>query len=140
MLRAVVPLVCGERLAGLRRGVVHEFVAHAGWRIIRARQLLPAGHLPCLATVARALDDLPEPAAGLRRVQPVRVGRRALHVEDLPSREVRAADVPLLALSVRCHDESALARTDQYPYVAHSVLLEEVSRWASWGRSPRPTP
>src|SRR6266571_4932122 len=76
MLCAVVPLVCGERLAGLRR-----------------------------------------------RVQPVRVGGRALHVIDLPAGKVRAAHVPLFALPVRCEDEGPLARTNQYPYPAHASLL-----------------
>ena len=96
--RAVVPLVrAGD-------AVVHELVAH---------------RLPRLAAVVGALDHLPEPAAGLRRVEPVRVGGRALEVVDLPAAEVRAADVPPLALAVRRQDERALARADQYPYSAH---------------------
>ena len=98
MRRAVVPLVrAGD-------AVVDELVAH---------------RLPRLAAVVGALDQLPEPAAGLRRVQPVRIDGRALQVIDLPAREVRAADVPLLALAVRRQDERALARANQYSYSAH---------------------
>ena len=98
MRRAVVPLV-GAGLA-----VVDELVAH---------------RLPGLAAVVGALDHLPEPAAGLRGIQPVRVGRRALHVVDLPAPEVGTADVPLLAFAVGGQDEGALPCTDQDPYLAH---------------------
>src|SRR5205823_14407953 len=64
--------------------------------------------------VARALDDLAEPPAGLRRVQAVRIGGGSLHVVDLPACEVRAADIPALALAVRCQNEGSLSRADQY--------------------------
>ena len=100
MRRAVVPLVrAGD-------AVVDELVAH---------------RLPGLAAVVGALDHLPEPAAGLRRIQPVRIGGRSLDVVDLPAREVGTADVPLFALAVRRQDECALARADQYPYPAHPL-------------------
>ena len=119
VLRAVVPLVRGEGFAGFRRSVVDEFVAlasrHAAWRGRHSA----SGRLPRLAAVVRALDDLPEPAAGLRRIQPVRVGGRSLEVVDLPARKVGAADVPPFALAVRRQDERALARANQYPYSAH---------------------
>ena len=96
--RAVVPLVrAGD-------AVVDELVAH---------------RLPGLAAVVGALDQLPEPAAGLRRIQPVRIDGRALQVIDLPAPKVGAADVPLFALAVRRQDERALARADQNPYSAH---------------------
>ena len=98
--RAVVPLV---RPGG---AVVAELVAD---------------RRPGAAAVVGALDDLAEPAAGLRGVQPVRVGRRPLDVVDLPAREVRPAHVPLLPLAVRAQHERALARPDQHPYTAHSV-------------------
>ena len=102
VLRAVVPLVrAGDAVVG-------ELVAD---------------RLPRLAAVVGALDQLPEPAAGLRRIQPIRVDGRALEVVDLPARKVGAADVPLLALAVRCQDERALARANQYPYSAHPGLL-----------------
>src|SRR5712691_9027396 len=123
MLRAVVPLVRGEGFAGARGGVVDELVAltrrHAAGR---GRHSAP-GHLPRLAAIARALDDLPEPTAGLRRVQPVRVNRRALQMVDLPAPKVGATDVPPCALAVRCQDERAFPCTHQHPYSAHPVLL-----------------
>ena len=106
VLRAVVPLVS----AGI--AVVLELVADG---------------LPGLAAVVRALDHLPEPAAGLRRIEPVRVGRRALEVVDLPAREVGAADLPLLALAVGRQDERAFARADQNSYSAHCVFLPGIA-------------
>src|SRR6059036_1971077 len=114
MLGAVVELVGREGLAGLRRGVVHELVALAARHLARLGHPLAPRRLPLLAAVARALDDLPEPGARLGSVQPVRVGRRSLEVVDLPAREVGPADLPLVALPVRRHDERALARADQY--------------------------
>ena len=86
--RAVVPLM----------GAGHPFV---GERLVR--------RLPGPAAVVRALNQLAEPAAGLRRIEAIRIGRRSLQVVDLPAGEVRAADVPLLALAVRREDERALA-------------------------------
>src|SRR6266508_4583437 len=99
MGRAVVPLV------GAGGAFVLELVAH---------------RLPSLAAVVRALDQLAEPAAGLRRIQTGRIGGRSVHVVDLPAREMRATDVPPLALRVRGQDERTLASPDQYPYAAHS--------------------
>src|SRR5204863_5897184 len=78
-----------------------------------------AGLLPGLAAVAGALDDLAEPAAGLRGVDAVGIDGRALEVVDLPAGKVRAADLPLLALAVGVEDEGALARADEYAYAAH---------------------
>ena len=69
MLRAVVPLVRGERLAGFRRCVVDELVALAlGHAVRRGGRFAGrcSGLMPGLAAVIRALNDLPEPAAGLR--------------------------------------------------------------------------
>jgi hypothetical protein len=102
--RAVVPLV------GPGDAVVHELVPH---------------RLPRLAPVAGALDQLPEPAGGLRRVQPIRVSGRSLEVVDLPAPEVGATDVPPVARSIRHQDERALARPNQYPYPAHPLLPSE---------------
>ena len=130
VLRAVVPLVRGERLAGLGRRVVDELVALALGHAVRRRGRLAgrrARLVPRLAAVVGALDDLPEPAAGLRRVDPVRIDGRALEVVDLPAGEVRAADVPPLSLAVRRQDERALARADQDSYPAHPLLLPEPS-------------
>ena len=71
MRRAVVPLVrAGD-------AVVDELVAHG---------------LPGLAAVVAALDHLPEPAAGLRGVEPIRIDGRAFQMIDLPAAEERAVD------------------------------------------------
>src|SRR5438093_11714994 len=120
--RAVVPLVLRERLPGFRGSVVDELVALALGHAVGSRGRLARRCprlVPCLAAVIGALDDLPEPTAGLRRIQPVRVGGRALQIVDLPARKVGAADVPPFALPVRRQDERALACTNQYPYPAH---------------------
>src|ERR1022692_4718380 len=100
--RAVVPLV--------RTGdaVIVELLTH---------------RLPGRAAIIGALDQLAEPAVGLRRVQPVRGGGRPLDVVNLPAPEVGAADVPPLALAIRTQDERALARTNQHPYPAHLYSL-----------------
>src|SRR5690606_6177791 len=105
-----------------------------------------ADRLPRRAAVVRTLDHLAEPAARLRRVQPARVGRRALQVVDLPAREVRPADLPPIAPAVRRQDECALARADENPYPAHLHLLagipegpsgEPLARWPSHDRRGR---
>src|SRR5438270_4281063 len=72
-----------------------------------------ADRVPRFAAVVRALHDLTEPAAGLRRVQPLRIGGRAFHVINFPAAEMRAADIPFLALAVGTQNEGALAGTDQ---------------------------
>src|SRR5213080_283035 len=97
--RAIVPLVSAGD------AVIHKLVTY---------------RLPCLATVVGALDQLPEPAAGLRRIQPIRVSGRSLQVVDLPAPEVGATDVPPFARCVRRQDERALPCTDQDPYPVHS--------------------
>src|SRR5262249_60563027 len=76
---AVVP----EVRAG--RPLVGELVAHG---------------LPSLAAVARALNQLAEPGAGLRGIQPIRIGRRSTEERELPAPEGGAADVPGVELSV----------------------------------------
>ena len=104
--RAVVPLVSAGH------AVVHELVAHG---------------LPRLAAVARALNLLPEPAAGLRRIESIRIDGRSLQMVDLPAGEVRTADLPLFTLAVRCHDERALPCANQNSYSAHGSFLSEIS-------------
>ncbi len=74
-LGAVVELVCG------RSAFVDEFVAN--WR-------------PGAAAVIGALDHLPKPAAGLRSIEPIRIDWRSLDVIDLPTGEMRPADIPAL--------------------------------------------
>ena len=56
---------------------------------------------------------------------PVRIDGRALHVIDLPAGEVRAVDVPLLALAVGGEDERAFARADQDSHSTHRVPLQK---------------
>src|SRR5580704_8426431 len=48
MLRPVIPLVRGERLAVLGRSVVHEFVALARRHPVRCCRHAPSGGFPCL--------------------------------------------------------------------------------------------
>src|SRR5690348_3129986 len=93
MRRTVIPLVRA------RDAIINELVPH--W-------------LPGFAAVVGALDQLSEPATALRSVQPVRVRGRPFHVVEFKAREVRAADVPPFALSIRLHYECALACTYQY--------------------------
>src|SRR5258708_1582465 len=100
MLRAVVPLVRRQRCA---TGVVGELVAVAlgcaSWsgRLAFRR----SGLVPSLAAVIGALNNLAEPPAGLRDIQPVGIHRRSLHVIDLPARKVGTAHVPFLAFAIR---------------------------------------
>ena len=69
MLRAVIPLVrAGDTIVG-------ELVAH---------------RLPGPAAIVGSLDLLPEPAAGLRGINPVRLCGRTLYVINLPPGKVRA--------------------------------------------------
>src|SRR5207248_3404158 len=82
-----------------------------------------AGLLPGLATIVRSLNDLPEPATGLRAIQPIRIHRRALDVVNLPARKMRSADLPALPLGVRRQDERAFFGTNQHAYSAHALLL-----------------
>src|SRR3989449_11693131 len=102
MLRAVVPLMRGEGLARLRGRVVDVLVALAFGETFRGLFQHTSRRLPRLAAVARALDDLSEPPARLRRVQPVRIGGGSLHVIDLPAREGRGPPVSPVSLVLPC--------------------------------------
>src|SRR5690242_3465196 len=119
MLRAVIPLVSGERLAGVRRCVIDELVALALGPAALVGGYSAAGCLPGFATIAGALDDLSEPAAGLRGVDAVRIGGRPLHVVNLPPGEVGTADLPLFAFAIRTENECAFASTNQHSYLTH---------------------
>ena len=122
VLRAVVPLVRRERLAGFGRRVVDELVALALGHAVGRRRRLAGGRarlMPRFAAVVGALNDLPEPAARLRRVDAVRINGRTLQMIDLPAAEVRAVDVPLLALAVGRENERAFPRADENSYAAH---------------------
>src|SRR5205085_3242782 len=83
--------------------------------------------LPGLAAVIGALDDLPEPAAGLGAEDAVWVGGRALDVVDLPAGEVGAGDVPLLALGVGVEDERAFLGADKDADTAHGDSPEKTN-------------
>src|SRR5262249_35558976 len=100
VLRAVIPLMSGERLARLGRCVVNKFVAFTFGPATLIRGQAATGHLPCFAAVTRALDDLSEPTAGLRCIDAIRIGWRSLHMVDFPAGKVRTTDVPLFALAV----------------------------------------
>src|SRR4051812_11020959 len=44
-------------------------------------------------------------------------------MEDFPAAKDRLADIPAVALAVRCQEERAFARTNQHSYSSHSDLL-----------------
>src|SRR6516225_10801369 len=98
MRRAVVPLVRP------RNALVGELVADG---------------LPGLSGVARPLQHLAEPAAGLRRVQPVGVGRGSLEMVDFPPAEVGTADGPPIARAIRRENKGALPGADKDTDTAH---------------------
>src|SRR5262249_6549181 len=78
---------------------------------------------PGPAAVVGALDQLPEPAVGLGRVEPVRVGWRPGEVVDLPAAEVRPVHRPAVTAAIRGQCERALACADQHSYTAHGLFL-----------------
>ena len=104
-----------EVLMGAGVALVGELVAH---------------RVPGAAAVVAALDQLTEPAAALRDVDPVGIRGGALDVVDLPAREVRPVDPPVRARAVRGQHERALPRADQYPHTSHRA------RPPSWARVP----
>src|SRR6266576_49552 len=126
MLRAVVPLVRGEGLAGFRGSVVDEFVAFGLGRSSRPRGGFARGCSrldPSFATVIGALDNLPEPAAGLRGVNAVGTRGRSFHVITLPAGKMRAADGPFFAFAVRRQNERTFPCPHQHANFAHEMLL-----------------
>src|SRR5262245_8606251 len=106
---AVVPLVRSESFASCGRGVINELVAFALGHAIGPHSHSTSGLLPCFTAIAGALDDLSEPVAGLRCIQPIRIGGRRLQMVDLPAGKVGTTDIPLLALAIRCQDKRALS-------------------------------
>src|ERR1700683_302355 len=137
MLRSVVKLMGGQRLAGLLRRVVHEAVALP--RRPALRRLLQAAprRVPRLAAIIGALDDLPEPSARLRNVDTVLVHRRPLHVVNLPASEEWPTDFPVLALAVRSQNERALLCPHQHAHLTHPGSPPFVDNLPATGR-PRP--
>jgi len=118
MLGAIVPLVCADL------AFINELIALTLRHSIRTRQLVGVASrsLPGLAAVIGALDDLTEPTARLRSVDAVWINRRAFEVIKFPAREMRAGNVPVLALAVRRQDKRAFFRADQYSDSAHWVV------------------
>src|SRR5687768_12683468 len=126
MLRAVVPLMSGQRRAGFVGSVVDELVAFPFGKPFRRLELLrvAAGRGPRCAPIVGPRNDLPEPAAGLRAEDAVGIDGRALEVINLPAAEARPADVPFLPLAVGGQDERALLRAHQNSNAAHIGLLK----------------
>src|SRR5690606_30114724 len=58
----------------------------------------------------------------LRRVDALRVYRRALHVHDLPAAEVRTLDLPIAAASIPGDDERTLPSPDENTHRRHAHL------------------
>src|SRR5438034_520956 len=140
VLRAVVPLVRRERLAGLRTRIVDKLVALALGHAVGGRGRLTgrcSRLVPALAPVVGALDDLPKPATGLRRVDPVRIHRRSFHVIDFPTAEQRPRHRPVLTFAVGREDEGALAGADQDSYSTHSFFLSDFPEMLA-GEHPAP--
>src|SRR5438105_10906563 len=88
------------------------------------------------AAIVGALNDLAEPAAGLRGVNAVGVRGCALHVVYLPAGKMRAADGPLFTLTVRGQNERAFPCSHQYANLAHEKLLSLFFRLSFLPRSP----
>src|SRR5689334_3504124 len=83
---------------------------------------LVADGRPRLPAVVGARQHLAEPAVALRHVDAIRIRGRSLHMVDLPAREMRTGDLPLLALAVGGENERALLRPDEDSDPAHDML------------------
>ena len=105
-------------LPRVRRAVV--VLVRPGYAVVLERVV---DGIEGLAAVVRSLHQLPEPAAALRHVDPVRIDRRSLEVVDLPAGEVRPADLPGPAGAVRRQDEGALPGAHQHTHCAHEKRL-----------------
>src|SRR5207302_10522168 len=104
MLRAIVPHVGGQRLAGFRRNIVSEFVALALRHSVRRRRRLARRQSrlePGLAAIIRPLNDLPKPRAGLRDIDPVRIDWWSFRVINFPARKVRPVNLAAFGSLVR---------------------------------------
>src|SRR5574341_1793331 len=101
-----------KRFSCLGRNVIDEFVTFALWHAVRcsgwfARRC--AWLVPRLSSIIGALNDLSEPTACLRCVNPARIHRRTFHVVNLPAGKMRPANLPPLAVTVRGQDERTFA-------------------------------
>src|ERR1044072_2062624 len=115
-----------EWFAGFRRRVVNKLVTFSHRHAFRRGRRRARGGSrlePCLAAVIRALNDLSKPAAGLRRVNTVRIHARTFDVIDLPSGEVRTTHVPFFTLAIRSQNKCALTRAYEYSYIAHIFVF-----------------
>src|SRR5205823_14767739 len=119
MLRAVVPHVRAWD------AVVNEHVTLAVRHAVRTFQILgtAARRLPGFTAVVATLNDLSEPRARLRRVNPVRINRRPFHVINLPAGKMRPVHFPVFALRIRSQNERALPCAHQYSYSTHKLFL-----------------
>src|ERR1035438_535400 len=117
VLRAVIPLMRADF------AFVNELVARARGKFARDRCWRAIRGVPGFAAVIRTLDDLPKPAARLRRINAVRINGRAFEMIHLPAREMRPADFPILALAVGGQNERTFLRANQYSDLAHGFLL-----------------
>src|SRR5215469_13220479 len=75
--------------------------------------------LPGFPAIIGTLYQLPKPRAVLRGIKPLCVSGRSLQVEYLPSGEMGAGNLPLVAHCVRSQNECAFASPHQYSYTAH---------------------
>src|SRR5579872_6053690 len=85
--------------------------------------------MPGFAAVIRALNDLSEPAAGLRGVDTIGISGGSLEVVNFPAGKMGTTDVPLLPLAIRSQNECTFARANQNSYAAHpcsSITFVEV--------------
>ena len=101
-------------------GVMRSIVPLVGAGVAVVFKLV-ANRFPSLAAIIGTLHHLPEPAAGLRSVQPVGVGGGSLEMVNLPAGKMWAADIPFFAAAVRRQDKRTLACAYQYPYTAHEI-------------------
>src|SRR5690242_3503859 len=91
MRLAVVPLV----RAGI--SLVYEHIALTLGHSLRRFFGLTSRRLESLSAIVGTLNDLAEPSAGLRCINPIRIDRRALDVIDFPPRKQRPLHVPILS-------------------------------------------
>src|SRR5450432_2565419 len=74
---------------------------------------------PRHAAVLRALNDLAEPAARLRRIEAVGIRGRSCHVKDFPACKVWPAHLPAFSRVVRRQHECTFPRANENSYCAH---------------------
>src|SRR5438105_1906695 len=97
-----------EMLVGPHFAFVYEFVAFAHRPTLRRDKLLRLASWsgPGLPAVVRALDDLPEPTAGLGCINPVGIDRRTFQMVHFPPGKMRTVNLPFFALFVGRTDKS----------------------------------